>query len=251
MKKTTKPKIPKNRKLGAPRLSILVPVYNEEKTIHKLLKSVTALPIDNYEVLVVNDASKDKSLEIIESFQAGLKKDNVKLKVFEHPKNRGKGGGIKTGLLHATGQYFVIQDADLEYDPKDIPTLLDKAMSGGYPVVYGSRFKGSIKNMHLANNMANRFYNFILRRLYTTNISDMHTCYKMVNRKLLKSFNMKSEGFDYATELVSNILRRGIEIVEVPISFNGRTKRDGKKIGVRDGIDCTYKIFKYRFGKLQ
>ena len=233
-----------------PLLSIIVPVYNEEKTIQDILERVTKLPIEQYEILVVNDASKDKSLAIIEAFEKRFKRPNVQMRVFSHPKNRGKGAGIKTGLKHATGKYFVIQDADLEYDPDDIPALLTKALKGDHPVVYGSRFMGNMRNMAYPNYMANRFYNFVLRRLYHTSITDMHTCYKMVDRELLKSFNMQSEGFDYATELVSNILKRGIEIVEVPISFNGRTKQEGKKINVLDGVDCTYMIFKYRFGKL-
>lgn len=233
-----------------PLLTILIPVYNEEKTIQKVLEKVTTLPIERYEVLVVDDASKDRSKEIIEAFKKKFKNgSSVQLRVHSHVKNRGKGAGIKTGLEHAQGEYFIIQDADLEYDPKDIPPLLTEAYTHDRPVVYGSRFLGDIKGMAKANYYANRFYNFFLRRLYKTSITDMHTCYKMVKTDIIRDLGMGSEGFGYATELVSKLLKRGIEIHEQPITFHGRTKKEGKKIGIADGIDCTYMILKYRFSR--
>lgn len=240
----------RRRQTVQPLLSILVPVYNEEKTILTILKKVTSLPIDNYEVLVVNDASKDKSLRIIKTFIASFNRPNVTLRLFSHETNRGKGAGIKTALQHAQGKYFVIQDADLEYDPADIPSILQHAVQNQCQVVYGSRFKGSIQNMPYPNYLANRFYNFLLRRLYRTAITDMHTCYKLIETELLLTYNMGAEGFGYATELVSKTLKRGIAIHEVPIRFNGRTKHEGKKIGIRDGIECIYMILKYKFGRL-
>jgi glycosyltransferase involved in cell wall biosynthesis len=232
-----------------PLLSILVPVYNEETTIKEILRKVTSLPIKSYEVLVVDDDSKDSSRAIIEEFNQKFSKSNVKLKILSHDKNRGKGAGIKTGLQQAKGKYFIIQDADLEYDPADIPALLHSAIEGDRPVVYGSRFLGKLQGMPKANYYGNRLYNFLLRRLYKTSITDMHTCYKLVNTKLMLDLKMSSEGFDYATELVSKLLRRGVTIYEVPINFNGRSKKEGKKIGIEDGIDCAYMIFRYRFGK--
>ena len=232
-----------------PLLSILVPVYNEEKTIRQILERVTSLPIDRYEVLVVNDASRDGSLVIINDFAKTFQRPSVTLRVFSHEKNRGKGAGIKTALLHAQGEYFVVQDADLEYDPADIPSLLSYAHVHHSDVVYGSRFKGSIENMPRPNYAANKFYNFVLRRLYSTSVTDMHTCYKMIKTKILRSYNMNAEGFGYATELVSKVLRQGLVINEVPIKYNGRSKKDGKKIGVKDGLDCVYMIVKYRMGK--
>lgn len=240
--------LPKS-KPQAPLLSILVPVYNEEATILRILEKVTNLPIERYEVLIVDDASKDKSAIIINKFKKQFNRPNVALKVFSHERNRGKGAGIKTGLLHAQGKYFVIQDADLEYDPADIPSLLLTAIENDYPVVYGSRFKGKIENMPKPNYLANRFYNFLLRRLYNTAVTDMHTCYKMVRLDILHTFKMEAEGFGYATELVSKILKQGIEIIEVPINFYGRNKKQGKKIGIHDGFDCTYMLLKYRFTK--
>lgn len=244
-------KVPKKNKKKqlSPLLSILIPVYNEEATIGSVLQRVTDLPIERYEVIVVDDASKDKSKDIIDEFSKVFTSNTVSLKVLYHLKNRGKGAGIKTGLEHAQGQYFIIQDADLEYDPFDIPPLLERALTHDLAVVYGSRFLGNSESMPKPNYYANRFYNFILRRLYDTSITDMHTCYKMVRTDVIRDLKMTSEGFDYATELVSKLLRRGYSIEELPISFKGRTKLEGKKIGVRDGIDCTYMLIKYRFRK--
>ena len=205
------------------------------------------MPIEGYEVIVVDDASHDKSPAIINDFSKKFKSQNVELKLMRHPKNRGKGAAIKTALKNAQGHYFVIQDADLEYDPRDIPPLLDAALKTDKDAVYGSRFLGTITGMPKPNYYANRFYNFMLRRLYSTRITDMHTCYKMVRTPLLQDLKMTSEGFGYATELVSKLLRRGIDIHEVPVGFKGRTKRQGKKIDYKDGIECTYKIIHYRF----
>jgi glycosyltransferase involved in cell wall biosynthesis len=230
-------------------LSILVPVYNEEKTLERMLDRVTSLPIDSYEVIVVNDASRDKSAIIIDAFIKKFRNPNVKIQVHTHPKNKGKGAGIQTGIKNATGEYFVIQDADLEYNPKEIPKLLEEAMRNNRPVVYGSRFLGKIEDMAGANYQANRFYNLLVRTLYRTNITDMHTCYKMVKTELIRELKMTSDGFDYAPELVSKLLKRNIEIYEIPISFKGRTKKQGKKIGYKDGVECTISLIKYRFSK--
>ncbi len=238
-----------SKSVQPPVLTILIPVYNEEKTIKSILSRVSDLPINNYEVIIVNDASQDTSAQIIAAFIATFESSNVTMTLLTHPRNKGKGAAIQTALKKAKGHYFVIQDADLEYNPKDISALLDAAVSSKRPVVYGSRFMGSMQGMPRQNYYANRFYNFLLRRLYNTNITDMHTCYKMVRTDLLREFGITSNGFDYATEVVSNILRRGLEIHELPISFSGRTKKDGKKIGYMDGFECAYQIFKYRFSK--
>ncbi|HEY5152498.1 MAG TPA: glycosyltransferase family 2 protein [Candidatus Saccharimonadales bacterium] len=240
------PAKPNAKSVDKPLLSILVPVYNEEKTILRVLHKVTSLPIENYEVLVVDDASHDASKTIIDKFIETFDQPHATIKVFSHAKNRGKGAGIKTALAKAAGEYFIIQDADLEYDPVHIPLMLLRAIEDNLPVVYGSRFKGRLENMPRANFYANHLYNFLLRRMYKTQITDMHTCYKMVRTDLLREFDLTSEGFGYAIELVSKILRRGINIHELPIDFNGRTKKEGKKIGIRDGLECIYIMFKLR-----
>lgn len=234
------------KKKKEPMLTIMVPVYNEEKTLQKVLNSLLNLPIESYEVIVVDDCSKDKSPEIIKSFSHIKTSPHVMFKYFSHDKNSGKGAAIKTALTKASGKYFVVQDADLEYNPKDIPTILSCAVENEYPVVYGSRFMGSIKDMPLPNYYANKFYNILIRLLYRVKITDMHTCYKMVRTDIMQDMKMTSDGFDYATELVSKLLKRGIKIREVPISFKGRTKKQGKKINYNDGIECTYQIFAYK-----
>lgn len=231
-------------------LTILIPVYNEEKTILEILQKTTSLPIKKYEVIVVDDASKDKSASIIEKFSKKFRSKSVDLKFLKHKKNAGKGAGIQTALKNARGKYFVIQDADLEYDPSDIPRILSTAEGSNYDAVYGSRFMGNINGMPRANYYANHGYNIILRILYNTKVTDMHTCYKMVRTALLKDVGVSSNGFDYATEIISKLLRRGIKIHEVPISFNGRTKKEGKKIDVMDGIECAYKLLRFRVGEV-
>jgi glycosyltransferase involved in cell wall biosynthesis len=232
-----------------PILTIMVPVYNEEKTIEEVLNNVFNLPLDNYEILIVDDASNDKSLKIIREIEKRQHAKNYTLTILKHPDNRGKGAVIKTALKHAKGKYFVVQDADLEYNPDDIVKLLQTALKHNYKVVYGSRFLGKIQKMPKPNYYANKSYNLLIRKLYHVDITDMHTCFKMVQTETIKGFGMHSTGFDYATELVSKILKNGIVIHEVPINYYGRTKKDGKKIGYKDGVNCIYKIIQYRFSK--
>jgi glycosyltransferase involved in cell wall biosynthesis len=228
-------------------LTILVPVFNEERTLREILERTTTLQIEKYEVIVVDDASSDQSPQIISDFEENFSSKNVDLVTVRHSKNQGKGSAIQTATKLAQGRYFVIQDADLEYSPEDLPALLEHATSNKYPVVYGSRFLGDIKGMPRPNYHANKFYNFLLRRMYPTSITDMHTCYKMVRIDLMRKLKIESNGFGYATELVSKILRNNIRIQEAPISFSGRTKSDGKKIDVMDGVECTLKLVQLRF----
>lgn len=228
-----------------PDLTVVIPVYNEQKTLEKILEKVGQLPLRKFEIIVVDDASKDKSPDIIKRF---FKKHNkLKHTIITHGTNKGKGAGIKSALEVAKGKYFVVQDADLEYEPSDIVPLLEYAISHKQEVVYGSRFLGSIKNMPRPNYIANIFYNLLLKILYGVKMTDMHTCYKMVKTDLMRDLHMTSDGFDYATELVSKLLRRKKDIKELPISFNGRTKREGKKINLMDGLECLYKLVAYRF----
>lgn len=230
-------------------LTILVPVYNEEATLPKLLKKLGNIKLSQKaQLIIVNDGSIDRSEEIIH----GWIKDKslpFAIEFVNHEKNKGKGAGIQTGLSLATGKYFVIQDADLEYNPAEIPKLLEAALKTGVPVVYGSRFMGSIKNMPLPNYIANRSYNIILRILYGVKITDMHTCYKMLQTDLFKELKISSQGFGYAPEVISKLLKRKIPIVEVPISYHGRRVQEGKKIDVMDGVECLVQLLKYRFRK--
>lgn len=239
----------KTKKNVQPSLTIILPVYNEERTIEKVLKKVISLNIDNYETIVVNDASSDDSLKIIEKIAKEKTKNNCTLKILNHKTNKGKGAGIKTALSQAKGLYVVMQDADLEYNPKDIEKLLNSAVKNNYDVIYGSRFLGNVYDMPKMNYLANKFYNFLIRSLYHVKITDMHTCFKMVKTDIMLSFKMKSNGFEYATELVSKVLKKGLVIHELPIDYYGRTKKEGKKINYKDGLECVYMIFKYKFSK--
>lgn len=228
-------------------LTILVPVHNEEATLSQLLTKLAKIKLKNKaELIIVNDGSKDNSKQIIDDW-VKTKPKAFDVKVIEHKKNRGKGAGIQTALQQATGTYFVIQDADLEYDPAEIPKLLDTALASDAPVVYGSRFLGSINNMPRPNYYANRAYNILIRVLYNVKMTDMHTCYKMIRTDLFKSLKIHSEGFGYAPEVISKLLRQQIPIQEVPITYNGRTMEEGKHINTRDGIECFLQMIKYRF----
>lgn len=227
----------------------MIPVFNEEKTIGEILIRATKLPIRGYEIIIVDDSSIDSSPEIIKEFVNNFQSEHITLRPVRHEQNSGKGKAIQTAVKIAQGEYFVIQDADLEYHPEDLPALLRLAKNNGHLVVYGSRFAGNISDMPKLNYYANRFYNFLLRRLYKTKITDMHTCYKMLKTDLFKSLNITSSGFGYATELVSKLLRNGHHIEEAPIRFTGRTKKEGKKINVQDGIECAFNLIKYRFSK--
>ena len=232
----------KNNKIE---LTILIPVYNEIKTIKTILQKVKNIAKNEYEIIIVDDCSKDGSADVIKNF---IKlNNNLNTALFTHAKNLGKGAAIKTGLKNARGKYFIIQDADLEYDPNDIPKLLTYAHKNKAKAVYGSRFLGNIHGMLFMNYLANKFYNYLVSFLYLVKITDMHTCYKLVDTELLRSFNLKANGFDYAPELISKLLKSKFKVYEYPVTFHGRTKKQGKKINFRDGITCSYLLLRYRF----
>jgi len=221
------------------KLSILVPAFNEEKTIETILKN---LQIQDFrkkgfekEIIVIDDGSKDKTSDIISKFD---------VKLLKHDKNRGKGAAIKTGLKHCSGDYILIQDADLEYDPKDIPKLL-KEVEMGYKVVYGSRFKGKIENMSKLHYFGNKFLSFVTRLLYKTDITDLESCYKLFQKDIIDSISLNSERFGFEPEITAKILKKNIEIKEVPIKYKGREKEE-KKISWKDGLQCFEILVKYR-----
>ena len=228
-------------------LTVLIPVYNERNTVVQVLDTVrTALASLSHETIVVDDCSSDGTREILAAWFAehGDKLPNYRLLL--HDRNRGKGAAIKSGVDVARGRFFLVQDADLEYDPAEVPGLLAVASEGGPRVVYGSRFLGSIDRMPRAHLVANRFFNVVLRRLYRVQVTDMHTCYKLLPTDLLRGIRLRSEGFGYATEMISKLLRLGVPITEVPVSFTGRTVNEGKKIGALDGVECLVTLVAYR-----
>lgn len=228
------------------RLSVIIPAYNEEKTIKKVIGKVKKVRLKNIskEIIVVDNFSDDGTRDILKNL------DDGSLKIFYHDKNRGKGTSIKTGIKNSTGGIILIQDADLEYNPDDYGKLLKPIMENKAEVVYGSRIdaaKSSPENMYLLYYIGNRLLTFMTNLLYGVKISDMATGYKVFRKDVVKGINLKSKGFDFDTEITAKILKKGYKIYEVPISFAGRSFEEGKKIRWRDGIKSAYCLLKYRF----
>jgi len=224
------------------KLSVIVPVYNEEKTIAEVLNKLLAVK-EVKEVVVVNDGSTDKTKKILTRLQ------HRKLRTFHKP-NGGKGSAIRHALQHLTGDYVLIQDADLEYDPADISVLTAPIKEHKTEVVYGSRFLGSHSNLLYWHRKGNEFLNFLVNILYNTTLSDMETCYKIMPTDLLKKINITSQKFDIEPEITCKLLKSGINIYEVPISYVGRDFSAGKKITWRDGIDALKVIISLRWKQL-
>ncbi len=223
-----------------PTLSVLMPVYNEQNTVLSCVERVLQSPFVT-EIIIVNDGSTDKSAEFLKTIS------NKKVTVVQHPKNHGKGAAIRTALERATGDYIIIQDADLEYDPMDYEKLLKPIMAGKSEVVYGSRFTGERLNMLFWHSVGNRFLSFVTNILYNTTLSDMETCYKLIKRELIQHVHLRSHRFDFEPEITAKILKQGVKIYEIPISYAGREFSEGKKISWRDGFVAFWTLIKYRF----
>lgn len=221
------------------KLSVIMPVYNEEKTVIKVLDKLLARP-EVSEVIVVNDGSTDRSETLINRII------HHKLKYYSK-ENGGKGTAINYGLQKVSGDYVLIQDADLEYDPDDIPALIAPIIKKQVDVVYGSRFLGPHSNLLFWHRVGNAFLNFVVNIMYNTTLSDMETCYKLIPTTLFKSLNIKANKFDLEPEITCKILRKKIKIFEVPISYVGRDFSEGKKITWKDGFSALWTIFICRF----
>ncbi len=224
------------------KLSVIVPVFNERNTVVEILRRMRAvdLPIDR-EFIVVDDGSDDGTRSVLT--QLG----DSTTKVVSHPQNRGKGAAIRTGLQHVTGDLVLIQDADLEYDPDDWLRLIAPVLKGRANVVYGSRFTGEHRNMLFLHWAGNKALSLLTNLLYNTTLSDMETCYKLFDRDVLQGITLKSDRFDFEPEITAKVLRKGVRIYEVPISYAGREFEEGKKITWRDGFAALYALVKYRF----
>lgn len=223
------------------KLSICIPVYNEEKTVKQLLDQVLAVPLEK-ELIVVDDGSTDQTATILQEYST-----NPVVKVITK-ENGGKGSALREAFKHVTGDYVVIQDADLEYDPGDFVKMLAEAESKQLLVVYGSRFLG--KKLSLAvlkNYLASWLLSSIVGLLYGQRISDESTCYKLFKADLIKSIPLECTGFEFCPEVTAKILKRGIKITEIPVSFNPRAGTEGKKIHyLKDGIEAVKTLFRYR-----
>ena len=224
------------------KLSVIVPVFNEHNTVVEIVRRMrqVELPVD-LEIVLVDDGSTDGTRDVLP--QLG----DSTVRVVMHPHNRGKGAAIRTGLAELTGDLVLIQDADLEYDPEDWPRLLDPVLRGKAEVVYGSRFTGERRNMLFWHWVGNRFLSLVTNVLYNTTLSDMETCYKLFDRRILDGLTLRASRFDFEPEVTAKLLRRGIRIYEVPISYTGRELEEGKKITWRDGFIALWTLLKYRF----
>ncbi len=223
--------------------SIIMPAYNEEKTIEKMISYIEEVfKREDYELIIVNDGSKDKTEEKIKR----KAQKNKKIRIISYQKNRGKGYAIRKGISIARGKYIGIQDADLEYSPKDLFVLFKISEVTG-SVIYGSRFLGKIENMKWYMKAGNQFLSFIFSVFYGQRITDVETCYKVSPSKIFKSLNLKSNNFDIEIEITSKILRRGFSIIEIPISYKARSKKEKKLNPIKDGFHALYKILYYRF----
>lgn len=223
------------------RLSVIIPVYNEEKTIRRVVERISKLDLEK-EIVAVNDGSNDQTGTIL-----GQLNKKYGVKVYTHNKNRGKGAAVRTGIHKARGDYVVIHDADLEYNPREILKLLKIAEKNELPVVYGSRFKGRIENMSLPFLVGNIFLTFLTNVLFGVKLTDMETCYKLFEKEVIKGLNWQAERFDFEPEITARILNKGIKIYETPIAYKARKKNEGKKIGFRDGIKAVRVLLKLRF----
>ena len=233
------------------KLSVLVPVYNEEETLAEVLRRVCAVAISK-EIILVDDGSKDRSREILARLQEENRRAQDPLnevKVFFQPQNQGKGAAIRTALSHATGDAILIQDADLEYDPKDYPQLLEPIQSGLADVVYGSRFigGGAHRVLFFWHSMGNRLLTLISNMLTNINLSDMEVGYKVFRAEILKDIQLKSNRFGFEPEITMKLAKRRYRFYEVPISYYGRTYEEGKKITWKDGIAALYYMVLFRF----
>ena len=230
-------------------LSIIIPAYNEERTIHLILDKVRAVVLIEgmeKEVLIINDCSKDNTEQAILNYQE--KYPDFPIRYFKHEVNKGKGAALHTGIKEATGEFLIIQDADLEYDPEEYNILLRPMIEGHADVVYGSRFMGGNPHRILFfwHSIGNKFLTSLSNAFTNLNLTDMETCYKLFRREMIQSIALRENRFGFEPEVTAKISRiKGIRIYEVGISYYGRTYEEGKKIGWRDGIRAIYCILKY------
>lgn len=224
------------------KLSIVIPVYNEKNTLKDIIMRVKNSPVENKEIVLVDDYSTDGTREL-------LQKELYKFvdKVIYHDHNQGKGAALRTGFKEVTGDYVIIQDADMEYDPNEYPLLLAPVIAGKADVVYGSRFAGGNAHrvLYFWHSIGNRFLTLLSNMCTDLNLTDMETCYKLFKREIIQSINIEENRFGFEPEITAKLSKLGCPIYEVGISYYGRTYAEGKKIGWRDGFRAIYVILKY------
>ena len=227
------------------KISIIIPCYNEEKTLYEIYQKVNNFDNFEKEIIIIDDCSKDNTQKVISK----IKDENSLVKTEKHENNLGKGGGIRTGLKHATGNIVLIQDADLEYDPSDYPQLIEPFLKTDADVVYGTRFKGgSYSRLHFFwHYVANKFLTLMTNVMTNLNMSDMETGYKAFKKEVINSITIKENSFGVEPEITMKLAKKKFVFYEVSISYKGRSYSEGKKITLKDAFIAVYCIFKYKF----
>lgn len=231
------------------KLSVLMPVYNERQWLHTIVERVLEVDLGlSKELVVVDDCSKDGTRDLIRGLPQRYPGHDIR--PFFHDPNQGKGAAVRTALRNATGDFLLVQDADLEYSPRDYPRLLDPLLEGKADVVFGSRFLTNAGRVHkLVHYSLNRGLTLATNLLYNVHLTDMETCYKAFTREVAGSLDLQSNRFGIEPEFTAKVCRRGYRLWEVPISYHGRSKKEGKKITWKDGLPALWTLVKYRFAK--
>lgn len=224
------------------KLSVVIPCYNELKTIQEIVEKVKAAPVQEIEIIVIDDASTDGTRELLRNTVEGLVD-----RVIYHQENMGKGAALRNGFLAATGDIVVVQDADMEYDPDEFPGLMEPILKGKADVVFGSRFMGAGPHrvVYFWHMVGNRFLTLLSNMFTNINLTDMETCYKMFRRQVIQLIEIEENRFGFEPEITAKVARGGWRIYEIGISYYGRAYEEGKKIGWKDGFRAIYAILKY------
>ena len=226
--------------IEAPLLSIVMPVFNERDTIDEIVTRVMAIPM-RVELVVVDDCSTDGTMQQLQTLQ-----QRFGFTLLRQPHNQGKGAALRRGFDAVTGNIVAVQDADLEYSPEELPELAELIVEGRADVVYGSRFLGRHRVFLFTHYLGNRFLTLVTNVLYNTMLTDMETCYKVMRREVLEGINLQSSGFGIEPEITAKIFKRGYRVYEVPITYDGRTYEEGKKIGWKDGLVALWVLIRHR-----
>jgi glycosyltransferase involved in cell wall biosynthesis len=225
------------------KLSVVMPVFNEVRTIEEIVARVLSAPFEK-EIVIIDDCSTDGTVDLLRK----IANQSENIKVFYHDRNRGKGAALRTGFGQVSGAIVIIQDADLEYDPREYPRILEPILDGRADVVYGSRFLGGPHRvMFFWHYVGNKFLTLLSNMMSNLNLTDMETCYKAFRKEVLKDLTLKSDRFGFEPEFTLKVAKRKFRIYEVPISYSGRTYEEGKKINWKDGVAAIFSIIRFRF----